>query len=245
MPEIWPFAEPENLAVFTLKRVIRGESPILLVSHDEDDGGWQFLDGAEAAVEDAAIVSLREMTRIDPSLLGLADLPVGWSARRSSPAAPWRRIDPEEVRDRKLLSDVEEFGWHVALIPEDDEGPAFAFTVGLYRTFGHPEVIVFGLGIQAMHGIVNVIGEEVRQGRRFSQGEAASGIIEGFDVRFRVVSAEHYAEYLGTASWYYKGTDYPSLQCVWPDRLGNFPWDSDFPESLRARQPLLGRMDAA
>jgi hypothetical protein len=36
----WPFDEPENLAVFTLGRIIRGEAPILLVSHDEEDGGW-------------------------------------------------------------------------------------------------------------------------------------------------------------------------------------------------------------
>src|SRR5947209_12602760 len=42
MFENWPFAEPEDLAVFTLKRIVRGESPILMVSHDEDDGGWQF-----------------------------------------------------------------------------------------------------------------------------------------------------------------------------------------------------------
>jgi hypothetical protein len=200
MTDDWLFADPENLAVFTLKRVIRGEAPVLFVSHDEDDGGWQFLDGAEAAVEDAALVGLREMTEIDPTLIELADLPIGWSARRSGPDEPWQRIDPEELRDRKLLSDIVEFGWHVALIPEDDEGTAFAFSIGLFTNFGHPEVILFGLGIEALHGIINLIGEEVRQGRRFAEGEVASGIIEGFDVGFREVSPKHYAEYLGSAS---------------------------------------------
>jgi Domain of unknown function (DUF4262) len=183
------------------------------------------------------------MIRLDSSLLELADLPVGWSARRSSTGEPWRRIDPEAARDCKLISDVEEFGWQVALIPEDDEGPAFAFSVGLFKNFGHPEVIIFGLVIEALHGIINLIGEEVRQGRRFAEGEVASGIIEGFDVGFREVAPEHYAEYLGTASWYYKGINYPALQFVWPDKQGRFPWDDGLPESLRARQPLLAGPD--
>lgn len=241
MPDAWPFADPEDLGVFTLKRAIRGESPILHVSHDEDDGGWQFLDGAAVAVEDAALVCLREMVRLDPSLLELADLPVGWSATRSSPSGPWERVDPGAARDRKVISDVGDHGWHVALIPEDDEGPGFAFRVGLHENFEHPEVIIFGLAIESMHAIINLIGEEVRKGRRFAAGEAASGIIEAFDVRFREVAPEHYAEFLGTASWYYKGKDYPALQCIWPDRQGRFPWDDDFPHSLRARQPILDR----
>ena len=48
MADDWPFTDPENLAVFTLARVVRGESPILRVTHDEDDGGWQFTDGARS-----------------------------------------------------------------------------------------------------------------------------------------------------------------------------------------------------
>ena len=39
----WPFESPRNLAVITLDRIMDGRNPILYVSHDEDDGGWQFL----------------------------------------------------------------------------------------------------------------------------------------------------------------------------------------------------------
>ena len=177
MPEDWPFDDPEDVAAYTLKRIVRGESPIRFVSHDADDGAWQFLDGLDASVEDAALVCLREMARIDPSLLELAELPLGWVAERERPGEPWSKAPAvtEADRDRKLASDVEEFGWHVALIPEDEEGPAFAFSIGLFRKFGHPEVVVFGLGIEAMHEIVNLIGEEVRRGRRFSGGRKCLG----------------------------------------------------------------------
>ena len=241
MPNQWPFADPNDLAVYTLKRIIRGESPVLFVSHDEEDGAWQFLDGVEADVSEAAIVSLLNIVELDPSLLALADLPLGWSAQRSGPDEAWERIDPEQARDRQVVSDVEEYGWHVALIPADEERPGFAFSIGLFKTFGHPEVILFGLGIEAMHGIINGIGEGVRQGRKFTEGESASGVIEGFEVRFSVVHHDHYREYLGTASWFYKNADYPALQCVWPDRQGRFPWDDDFPATLRAIQPVLDR----
>ena len=75
MSENWPFTDPEDLAVFTLKRIVRAEAPILWVCHYEDDSGWQFLDGGEVAVEEASLVSLRNVTRLDPSVLELADLP--------------------------------------------------------------------------------------------------------------------------------------------------------------------------
>src|SRR5262245_43118607 len=100
MPVDRPFTDPETLAVFTLKRIVRGESPILRVTHDEGDGGWQFLDGGEVAVEEATVVSLRQMTRIDPSVLELADLPLGWVASRAGPGQPSQRAPAVTEEDR-------------------------------------------------------------------------------------------------------------------------------------------------
>jgi hypothetical protein len=125
------------------------------------------------------------------------------------------------------------------LIPEDDVGPPFAYSVGLYRTFGNPEVIVLGLDLDLMHRMINMIGEEVRRGRRFADGGAASGILEGYDVRFHAVARRHYPEHFGYTHWFYKGDNFPALQCLWPDKQGRFPTDGDFAEPLRARQPLL------
>jgi hypothetical protein len=241
MSENWPFDDPENLAVFTLERIVRGWSPILRVTHDEDDGGWQFLDGGDVAIEEASLVSLRCITEIDPSVLELADLPLGWVAVRASPGEPWQRTPAvtEDDGEQKLISDIEEFGWHVLKIPEGDEGPSFAYSVGLFRTFNHPEIVIFGLDRDLMHRMINLIGEEVRQGRRFADGEAASGFLEGYDVRFHEVARRCYPEHFGYAHWLYKGDDFPVLQCLWPDMQGHFPTDPDFPESLRPRQPLL------
>jgi hypothetical protein len=86
----WPFDQARNCAVITLKRIIAGNRPILRVTHDLEDHGWQFLDGDDVEESDAAVVGLAEIVALDPSLLEVADLPPGWCAWRSSPTAPWR-----------------------------------------------------------------------------------------------------------------------------------------------------------
>jgi hypothetical protein len=87
----WPFEDPENVATLTVRQVVRGGQPILLVTHDSDDGMWQFLTGGPVEEADAMIVSLREVYRLDPSVGELADLPLGWQAERLAVGRPWRR----------------------------------------------------------------------------------------------------------------------------------------------------------
>jgi len=88
----WPFDDPPNVAVFTTKSIAFGRQPVLLVTHNEGDSAWQFLPREGAGhVEDAALVSLREMIERDGTVAELADLPVGWQAWRESPDSPWLR----------------------------------------------------------------------------------------------------------------------------------------------------------
>ena len=87
----WPFQSPKNLAVITTKSIVHGGKLILLVSHDEADGGWQFLDGTEPTQEDATVVSLQSIVQRDPSVATLSDLPLGWQAWRASPTSSWKR----------------------------------------------------------------------------------------------------------------------------------------------------------
>jgi hypothetical protein len=87
----WPFDDPENVATMTVRQITHGGQPILLVSHDADDGMWQFLTGGPVEMTDAMIVGLGEVYRIDQSIGELADLPLGWTAERSAPGQPWRR----------------------------------------------------------------------------------------------------------------------------------------------------------
>lgn len=89
----WPFADPPDVAVLTTCAIVEGRAPVLRVTHDEDDGAWQFHDGNRAPPHeaDARIVSLRSMIERDASLSSLADLPLGWTATRNDPDRPWDR----------------------------------------------------------------------------------------------------------------------------------------------------------
>src|SRR5947209_6853734 len=112
------------------------------------------------------------------------------------------RANPPAARDdqdRKLLADIEQFGWHVICIEQDDEGPGFAYSIGLYGTFGHPEILVIGLDPQVMFGMVNGVGEGIWAGKRFEHLDESGDVLDGFNVAFRRVEPRHYKEYLGYA----------------------------------------------
>jgi ligand-binding SRPBCC domain-containing protein len=88
----WPFDQPPDCLVVTLRSIVFDGAPILRVSHDADDHGWQFLDGEPVDESRAAVVALRGSVRIDPTVLKVADLPPGWSATRVSVSSPWTRF---------------------------------------------------------------------------------------------------------------------------------------------------------
>lgn len=73
MNDNWPFADPKNVATFTTCPVVKEHHSILRVTHDSDDGAWQFLEWDTPREEDARIVSLEGMTQIDPKFPNIED----------------------------------------------------------------------------------------------------------------------------------------------------------------------------
>jgi len=141
--------------------------------------------------------------------------------------------------DQKLLDDVEKYGWHVMKVLETPETPGWAYSVGLYKSFGHAEIVVFGQDSDLMHFMINTIGEGVQQGKTFTVDERYADLIEAYQCTFKSVGLKWYRAFLGFASWFYDGDDYPVLQCFWPDFENRYPWDSMFDQQLRWAQPLL------
>jgi len=95
----WPWDQAPNVAAITVRSVLEG-APVLHVSHDADDEGWQFLDGRPADIAEGRLIAMHEVLRIDASLREIADLPVGWTAWRRSRSDPWlREPHPGEVID--------------------------------------------------------------------------------------------------------------------------------------------------
>lgn len=87
----WPFSDPPRVAVFTSKKIFDHNGWIQRVTHNEDDGAWQFHPEGGTAESEAQVVSLKTIAYVDPSILSLADLPPGWCAWRSTRDGQWRR----------------------------------------------------------------------------------------------------------------------------------------------------------
>jgi hypothetical protein len=84
----WPFAEAETTSAIT-SRHVAGGAPIVFATRALEDGAWIFLDTATIEAEDQQALSLSELARLDPTILELAELPLGWQAARRSIEEPW------------------------------------------------------------------------------------------------------------------------------------------------------------
>jgi hypothetical protein len=151
--------------------------------------------------------------------------------------------EPEDDQDRDILAQIAEFGWSVLGIEQDDEGPSYSFSVGLFHTLDVPELLVVGQKPQNAQGLINHVGELMREGRRFADGERAEGILEGYPAVLVAVDPRYYREYLGYARWVNRGSDFPALQIICPDRDGRFPWDDGYPAELFWHQRVLGKTE--
>lgn len=140
----------------------------------------------------------------------------------------------------KVNKTVEEHGWLVQGVGSEGEFPQFAYTIGLTKTFNHPEVAIVGLSFDTMVSVLNRIGDLVRKGQKFEHGSTSSILLrDGYTCRF--LKAEcNYGEWFGIGCRFYKHEPFVALQCVWPDRDHKFPWDADVASGMTKLQPLLG-----
>ena len=145
-------------------------------------------------------------------------------------------VDPA---DQKVLDDVEKHGWHVVKVLPEGDFPGFAYTVGLFKTFTHPEVLIYGISGDRAHRILNDLGDAIRAGHRFNAGQTDDTLLEGYSCTFRTIPPAQFREHLGFASWFYEGNEFPALQLVYPDRQGRWPWQAGVNEGFRLNQPVL------
>ena len=112
----------------------------------------------------------------------------------------------------------------------------FAYTVGLWHTFGEPEVVMFGLEGEGMQTWLNTCVELGRDKGWPPPDEPFHGVIDGFETQLRDVDPSWHPALFGTAIGFYRGATVPVRQLIWPDRNGLWPWDDKATLSSRNRQ---------
>ncbi len=91
----WKFPDDPHTISYLSQSVDAGIEPVTYVSHDVDDGAWQFLGDSMAGDAEPVISCLHHPIDKDPTLTELADLPLGWWAEREAPGKPWVRNQHE------------------------------------------------------------------------------------------------------------------------------------------------------
>jgi len=141
--------------------------------------------------------------------------------------------------DEELRTDVEQHQW-VVLKVDAETTADYGYSVGLTRSFGHPELVVVGLDDDTMQDLINEIGDAVAGGAAFRDGSTSPDFLEGYDVTFRALPPSMRATHFAWADRFYGEGDFSVLQVVYPDRRGRWPWDPAVAADFRKGQPILG-----
>jgi len=152
-----------------------------------------------------------------------------------------QELEPDE---EKLVRNIEEHGCHILLVGPDH--PKWAYSVGLYDRFQHPEIIIFGLKPEVAQWMINELAARIQKGERFEDGATADGFLDGdYICTTRTMADEWREPLIGYATWFYRGCDFPVVQCLWPDMEARPPWSRDFDPKYAPLQPLLYLADGA
>jgi hypothetical protein len=130
----------------------------------------------------------------------------------------------------ELAANIQQHRWLVFSVAGDTQ-PLYSYTVGLFETYRHPEVVLSGLNMELAQTLLNDIGHAVAQGLVREPEELYDDILSGYPCLFRTVPVTVYEQYFGRALVFYGKTTFPVLQCLWPDALKRFPGDVGYDPS--------------
>ena len=151
---------------------------------------------------------------------------------------PSGHTDPgTEATDDWLATTVALDGYHVVAIPPGDV-PALAYTVGLWRSAGHPELAVSGLEPPVAAQLLHLLAAEVARGARFAPGDRPAGFPPGVGFLFRGIDAGTAAVHLRLAARFHQPGGFAALQTLWHDLDGRFPDEPGCDPQVDGRQSL-------
>jgi Domain of unknown function (DUF4262) len=149
-------------------------------------------------------------------------------------------INKEDLLEETKLN-IEKFGLQVILVTSSGYLPSFGYSVGLWETYQHPEIICFGLPTTLTHAIINDVAEIIKNRERIQVNKPYTDIFKNSRAEFITVAPDNIEDYFNTAIIHFDTNDFPAIQLVWTDRNDKFPWEEDFEEEFIYDQPLLDR----
>ena len=76
------------------------------------------------------------------------------------------------------LSKIQKYGWTIINVFRDDEIQQYSYTIGLFKNYGHPEITISGIKGEIASEILNIIGDNVKNGKKYlTKGEQYDDIV--------------------------------------------------------------------
>lgn len=139
----------------------------------------------------------------------------------------------------QVIANIEQYGTHVTWVGADDDEPPFTYTAGL-AAHDHPEFVIYGLGPEVGHSLVNTLSATVLDGtKRYAHGDWVADLVAN-DIPVRLVAVDDSSTDLTVANALFRdpdGAPIPALQVIFPDKHGLWSWQQG---SLVANLPVKG-----
>ena len=148
---------------------------------------------------------------------------------------------PRDEPERIVLANVNEFGWHCVNVVEDNGCPPWSFTIGLFETWAHPELIVIGRSRATSHEMLQSLATKIEDGDPPKLADPDPYPLLGIPCHLLEVNPRYYSDYVGFALWFYRKRHFPLYQIVWPNHENLYPWDEQTSKPFKEWQPVLGR----
>lgn len=158
-----------------------------------------------------------------------------------------------DQEDARVAATVRRYGWFIQYVgggscsapgccSPDSDGPAFAYTVGLFG-LSHPELLIFGVPPDTAAGVLNTLGSRVRDGEALLPGQ----LIEFEEWPHRIIPepVPNAGEIVLGSNRYYRHPaehSVPVLQLSYDDTEGRFPWEEGY--AAPEMQPRPGTFKA-
>lgn len=84
-------------------------------------------------------------------------------------------IEKDDLLEQTKLN-IEKIGLQVIMVSSANYSPSFSYSIGLTKTYNHPEIICFGLSNQLGHEIINDVAEIIKKGENIDVGKIYSEI---------------------------------------------------------------------
>ena len=135
--------------------------------------------------------------------------------------------------EKEYLSKVDEniskYGFHITYVLEDEKGPSFCYSTGLFKNYKIPEIFISGLPQNLSFDLVGDYAEKFKQKTVPINLKINSPTkYFEFQILFIEVDNKSLEKYVYSCNRFYGEKEYKYLQLIYPDTKGLFPNESGY-----------------